>query len=130
MPWWTWIVIWIALLALSLVYVAALGFWLWRSAMRTLDAFEDAGARLGAYQRAKSGELAAVRRAEDAGEASLGGAPTPGWAVFASPEQMKDDYVNAKEARILARRLRRVARRTERGQLQSLSDITAVKDVG
>ncbi|WP_026554747.1 hypothetical protein [Arthrobacter sp. 35W] len=130
MPWWSWIVIWIALTALSLVYIALLGLWLWRRMMRTLSAFEDAGAQLGAYQRARAGELEALRRAAEKTAAEHGGTPSPGSAVFASPEQMKDDYVAAKDARISARRLRRVARRSERGQLQSLRDINALKDVG
>lgn len=54
----------------------------------------------------------------------------PGSAIFATPEKMKDDYLAAKEKRRFARLQRRVARRKERGQLQSLRDIQALQDVG
>ncbi len=52
----------------------------------------------------------------------------PGWAVFASPEQMKDEYTAAKAERVSRRRRVRVARRSERGQLQSWRDIESLRD--
>jgi hypothetical protein len=46
-----------------------------------------------------------------------------GAAVFASPEQMRHDYVTAKASRQEVRRQKRVKRKAERGQPQSLHDI-------
>ena len=123
MPWWSWIVIWVALIALALLYVVLLGLKVWRDATRTMRTFEETSARLGAYQRASTSEW-------EAKQPPAPERPAPGSAVFASPEQMKDDYLAAKEERRLARLQRRVARRKERGQLQSLRDIRALKDVG
>jgi hypothetical protein len=123
MPWWSWIVIWVALIALALLYVVLLGLKVWRDATRTMRTFEETSARLGAYQRQSVSEW-------EAKQLPVPERAAPGSAVFASPEQMKDDYLAAKEERRLARLQRRVARRKERGQLQSLRDITALKDVG
>lgn len=115
MPWWSWIVIWIALVALSLAYLLLLGIRVWRGFSATLKSFEDAGDRLGGYQRQKAAEYEALS-VERTG-------PPPGSAVFASPVQMKDDYTAAKAARVAERRRRRIARRAERGQPQSLRDM-------
>ncbi|HEV7167920.1 MAG TPA: hypothetical protein VGN49_08130 [Micrococcaceae bacterium] len=115
MPWWSWIVIWIALVALSLLYVALLGIKVWRDFRKTAKSLETAGNRLREHGQARRAEL----------EAQLAPAMprVQGVAVFASPEQMKDDYTAAKAARVSQRRRRRVARRAERGQPQSLRDI-------
>jgi hypothetical protein len=115
MPWWSWIVIWIALVALSLLYVVLLGIKVWRDFRTTAKSLEASGNRLRKHARARRAEL----------EAQLAPAMprSQGVAVFASPEQMKDDYTAAKAARVSQRRRRRVARRAERGQPQSLRDI-------
>lgn len=123
MPWWSWIVIWVALIALALLYIVLLGLKVWRDASRTMRAFEETSASLSDYRHAKAAEWDA--KAPIAPEHA-----PPGSAVFASPEQMKDDYLAAKGARRIGRLTRRVARRKERGQLQSLRDIRALKDVG
>ncbi|WP_240630052.1 hypothetical protein [Specibacter cremeus] len=115
-------------MALAALYVVLLGIKVWRDAAKTMRAFDAAGERLGDYQRAR-----AARLAEDAAAATRINAPArdaPGSAVFATPEDMKDDYTAGKAARKLGRIGRRVARRTKRGQLQSLRDIDALKDVG
>ncbi|ALE06004.1 hypothetical protein AL755_11840 [Arthrobacter sp. ERGS1:01] len=123
MPWWSWILIWVALLALSLLFVVLLGLKLWRDAGKTMKTFTAVSDDLSAYW---------ARREQSLAEAHVTEVRTavPGAAVFATPEQMKDDYVAAKDERRFARLQRRVARRKERGQLQSLRDIRALEDVG
>ena len=123
MPWWSWILIWIALIALSLLFVVFLGFKLWHGATATMRTFRAVTAERGAYWDA-SLERARVEHVTE------GRATIPGSAVFATPEKMKDDYLAAKEERRFVRLQRRVARRKERGQLQSLRDIEALEDVG
>lgn len=122
MPWWSWIVIWVALVALALLFVVLMGLKVWRDGTKTLHAVTAVGDELSAYwadrERAAAQKPTVVRTA------------VPGAAVFATPEQMKDDYLAAKEERRFARLQRRVARRKERGQLQSLRDINALEDVG
>ncbi|MFI5085349.1 MAG: hypothetical protein ACHP7K_05410 [Actinomycetales bacterium] len=120
MPWWFWIILWVALLALSLLYVAALGLRLWRQLVAAKRALEGAGGRLAAYRTERAEALRAAAPAAGDGGAER---PSPGAAVFASPDQMKDDYTAAKAARQSARRRRRVALRTARGQLRSLRDV-------
>lgn len=125
MPWWSWIVIWIALVALSLLYVGLLGVKVFRDATRTMRAFSDAGASLGEYQRLSVERLDARPAPEPAG-----GELAPGAAIFAEPEALKAEYLAGRQARRQERVVRRVARRAERGQLQSLRDIETLKDVG
>ena len=45
MPWWSWIVIWIALIALSLLFFGVLGLRLYRQAMITLRELSEAADR-------------------------------------------------------------------------------------
>jgi hypothetical protein len=123
MPWWSWILIWIALVALSLLFIAFLGWKVWRGVSATAHTFSEVSAEREAYwdqslERAKVQHVTEPRTT------------VPGSAIFATPEEMKDDYVAAKEERRFARLQRRVARRKERGQLQSLRDIEALQDVG
>lgn len=123
MPWWSWILIWTALVAVSLLFLAFLAWKLWRGATAVMrDATAVSGERSGYW--AQSMDRATVGRVTEEPAAA------PGSAVFATPEKMKDDYLAAKEQRRLVRLQRRVARRKERGQLQSLRDITALQDVG
>lgn len=118
MPWWSWIVIWIALAALSLAYVLLLGIKTWRGFSTVLKSFEETGNRLTDYRDRKTAELAdEVAQTQPAQERAL-----PGAAVFISPEQLKDDYAAAKAARQSRRRESRISRRAARGQLQSLRD--------
>lgn len=123
MPWWSWIIIWIALIALSLLFMLFLGWRIWRGVSATARTFSDVSAEREAYW-AQSMERATVEHVTEARTV------IPGSAIFATPEEMKDDYLAAKEERRFARLQRRVARRKERGQLQSLRDIEALHDVG
>src|ERR671920_47403 len=47
MPWWTWILIWIALIALSLLFYLVLGIRLFRKFMVTVRELGAAGEKLG-----------------------------------------------------------------------------------
>ena len=115
MPWWSWIVLWIALAALSLLYIVLLGIKVWRDFRLTAKSLDAAGVRMRKHRRTRAAELEDQRAPQEV--------RTQGVAVFASPEQMKDDYTAAKAARASRRRRRRVARRAERGQPQSLRDV-------
>ncbi|POH73333.1 hypothetical protein [Arthrobacter glacialis] len=123
MPWWFWILLWIALIALSLLFMAFLGLKLWRQASATMRTFTDVSDERAAYWDQQLSKATVEHVTEER-------TVVPGSAVFASPEEMKDDYLATKEERRFARLQRRVARRKERGQLQSLRDIEALLDVG
>jgi hypothetical protein len=115
MPWWSWIVIWIALVALSLLFFVVLGVRLFRKFMTTTRELGDAAERLSRFPSAPADPDAA---------GPAGGFPGgPDAAVFASPARVLHDYRAAKIARQEARRLRRVQRKADRGQPQSLRDI-------
>ncbi|MGO4190394.1 hypothetical protein AB4Y67_01880 [Arthrobacter sp. YAF17] len=129
MPWWSWIVIWIALVALSLLFFVVLGVRLYRQFMAAAKELGEAGERFSAIPSGPGtfGSTAVhVGRVgsdgDDAGDGS-GPLPEPGSAVFASPVQMGHDYRASKFARREARRRRRVQRKTDRGQPQRLRDI-------
>lgn len=110
-------------MALSLLFIVVMGLKLWRDATKTMHGVGQTREALGAHWDEQA--RAAAKRSVPAPRTTI-----PGAAVFATPEQMKDDYLAAKEARQFVRRQRRVARRKERGQLQSLRDIRALEDVG
>ncbi|MEJ1193369.1 hypothetical protein [Pseudarthrobacter sp. CCNWLW207] len=110
MPWWSWILIWIALVAVSVLFYVLLGIRLFRQFMATLKDLGAAGEKLGHFSPAPAPIQAPP-------------ATLPGAAVFASPVQMRHDYHTSKSARREDRRLRRVQRRTDRGQRQSLGDL-------
>lgn len=122
MPWWSWIVIWIALVALSLLFFVVLGARLFRQFMATVKELEAAGERFSAFQ-------STAGHAENAGTGGIDGTEDsgsplePGSAVFASPVQMGHDYRASKHARQEARRQRRIQRKADRGQPQRLRDI-------
>ncbi|MDR6636632.1 hypothetical protein [Paenarthrobacter nitroguajacolicus] len=113
MPWWFWILLWIALIALSLLLHVTLGYRLFRKFMTTVHELADAGKRFS--------NLPPVPKTSDVETAA--DRPEPGSAIFASPEQMRHDYLTAKASRQEVRRQKRVKRKAERGQPQSLHDI-------
>jgi hypothetical protein len=118
MPWWSWIVIWIALVALSLLFFGVLGIRLFRQFMATVKDLEQAGDRFSTFP-----SVARDAGDADAAPGSSSTAPDPGSAVFASPVQMGHEYRAAKLARQETRRRRRVQRKLERGQPQRLHDL-------
>jgi hypothetical protein len=115
MPWWSWILIWVALVSLSLLFFVLMGVRLFRQFMATVKELGEAGHKL------TSLPVAPAASAGAAGPDVVGVAP--GMAPFASPHQVQHDYHVSKEARREARRQRRVRRKSERGQPQSLRDI-------
>lgn len=124
MPWWSWIVIWIALVALSLLFFGVLGLRLYRQATTTLEELTEAAERFSqvpSFADPGSGHTAAD--ADAPGGADAAPRPEPGSAVFASPARMRHDYHASKFSRQNARRLRRIQRKKDRGQPQALRDI-------
>ena len=111
MPWWSWILIWVALVAVSLLFYVLLGIRLFRQFMATMKDLSAAGEKLG--------HLNPV----DVRESTGTGQPLPGSAVFASPAAMRHDYEASKSARREDRRRRRVQRKKDRGQPQALGDL-------
>ena len=111
MPWWSWILIWVALVALSLLFYVLLGIRLFRQFMATVKDLGAAGEKLGHL-----GPMAMP-------DASDPATPPPGAAVFASPTLMRHDYEASKSSRREMRRQRRVQRKKDRGQPQALGDL-------
>jgi hypothetical protein len=112
MPWWSWILIWVALAALSLLFYVLLGIRLFRQFMATVKDLSAAGEKLGH-----------IAPAEQAAASPHAAGPRPGTAVFASPAVMRHDYEASKSSRREQRRLRRVQRKADRGQPQALGDL-------
>ena len=123
MPWWSWILIWIALVALSLLFFGVLGVRLYRQFMTALNELGDAADRLSRLSSPSGTD--AGSETDDGDASATGGAPRPqpGDAVFASPALMRHHYHASKISRQNARRLRRIQRRKDRGQPQALRDI-------
>ncbi|WP_427169560.1 hypothetical protein [Arthrobacter sp. 92] len=122
MPWWSWILIWIALVALALLFYVLLGIRLFRQFMAVT---KDLGAAAERFAPAahpwESTALATPGPGTAAGPET--NHPVPGSAVFASPAQMRHDYLTSKSSRREERRQRRVQRKAVRGQPQALRDI-------
>lgn len=113
MPWWSWIAIWIALIALSLLLFVLLGIRLFRQFMAVMRDVSAAGDKLAQTQ-------ATLPDVETPGDAAQ---PEPGWAVFASPAKVRHDYHTSKSSRRELRRQRRMQRKRLRNQPQSLRDL-------
>ncbi|WP_427131644.1 hypothetical protein [Pseudarthrobacter sp. S9] len=121
MPWWSWIVIWIALVALSLLFFVMLGIRLFRQFMTTLKELGEAGER---FTHLPSRPHTSDPDTGSTGTgATAGPRPEPGAAVFASPARVRHDYHSSKKSRQDDRRLRRIQRKKDRGQPQALRDI-------
>jgi len=119
MPWWSWILIWVALVSLSLLFFVVMGVRLFRQFMATVKELGEAGDKL---TRLPVPAAVAGGASDPGSEPDVTGVG-PGMAPFASPHQIRHDYHASKEARREARRQRRVRRKAERGQPQSLRDI-------
>jgi hypothetical protein len=112
MPWWSWILIWVALVSLSLLFFVLMGVRLFRQFMATVKDLGAAGEKLGH-----------IAPAEQPAASPHTAGPRPGSAVFASPAVMRHDYEASKSSRQEQRRLRRVQRKADRGQPQALGDL-------
>ena len=119
MPWWSWILIWVALVSLSLLFFVLMGIRLFRQFMATVKELGEAGDKLTRLPVPAAVSGSASDPAPDPDIVGI----APGLAPFASPHQVRHDYHASKEARREARRQRRIRRKAERGQLQSLRDI-------
>lgn len=116
MPWWSWILLWVALVAVSLLFYGVLGVRLFRKFMATVKDLGTAGGKLGHLAPLPEAARTAVPgSAEERAPA--------GSAVFASPADMRHDYEASKSSRREERRLRRVQRKKDRGQPQALADL-------
>ena len=112
MPWWSWILIWVALVAVALLFYVLLGIRLFRQFMATVKDLSAAGDKLG--------HLGPVELPEEPVDQTR---MLPGSAVFASPALMRHDYEASKSSRREERRLKRVQRKADRGQPQALGDL-------
>jgi hypothetical protein len=115
MPWWSWILIWTALVAVSALFYVLLGIRLFRKFTATMRELGQAGDRFGRRSPAPA--------ATGSGDAGRQTQPVPGSAVFVPASQMRHEYTASKAARRELRRQRRVQRKADRGQPQALRDI-------
>lgn len=116
MPWWSWIVIWVALAIAALLYLGALGYWLFRRFLAATDDLQVAMDRLSVAPSAAVGDGTADT-VDTTTERDLG--------IFTDPIEARRHYDATRQARRDARRRRRMARKVERGQPQSLRDLRA-----
>lgn len=113
MLWWMWIVLWVALVAVSVIFLVVVGFGVFRRGMRTLGEFGEAMDRFDVNVPADADNAPVA--------ASVPGIPVP--AVFSAPVDVRAARESAKLRRIDDRRSRRVGRRDRRGQPQLLQDM-------
>ena len=107
MPWWSWILIWVALTVVALAFYALIGYRLFRQFMAVLGEVQTAGSRF-SFTPAASPVLPGA-----------GAGP----AIFDNPEAARQRYEDGKAARKDARRERRVERRRLREQPRAWRDI-------
>ncbi|MCC9196693.1 hypothetical protein QNO08_09270 [Arthrobacter sp. zg-Y820] len=108
MPWWSWILIWAALIVAAAAFYALIGWRIFRKLMATLREAETAVSSLAVSAPA------AAPPAEKSPDAELG--------IFADPILVKVRYEEGKEARQAGRRERRISRRLANGQPRALRD--------
>lgn len=106
MPWWSWIVIWVAVTAVALLLYVLIGIRLFRKFMAVLGEVQSAGSRLSFAPPAPS---------------PVAADSLP--AVFLDPAAARRRYEDGKAERKEARRERRVERRHLRGQPRAWRDI-------
>ncbi|KNC19514.1 hypothetical protein AC792_05970 [Arthrobacter sp. RIT-PI-e] len=113
MLWWMWIVLWVAVVAVSVIVLALVGFRVFRKGMRTLRDFGEATDRLQVPVPSDDGGRPA--------SAHVPGITVP--AVFSDPESVRAAREMARDRRVDGRRSRRVQKRVDRGQPQLLRDM-------
>ncbi|UWX95782.1 hypothetical protein N2K95_08705 [Arthrobacter zhaoxinii] len=107
MPWWSWILIWLALAASAAGFYALIGYRLFKRFLGILREFEAASAKLSfnAPDTVKSTVVDEVPA-----------------GIFTEPAQARKAYDAGKTARSEARRRRRVERRMAKGQPRAWRD--------
>lgn len=113
MIWWMWVVLWVAVVALGVIFLAVVGFRVFRRGARTLREFGEAMDRFEVTTAGNDGDVAS--------HPGVPGIPVP--AVFADPEEVRAARGAAKLRRIGDRRSTRVLRRADRGQPQLIHDM-------
>ncbi|MCU1632253.1 MAG: hypothetical protein JWM61_905 [Micrococcaceae bacterium] len=113
MLWWMWIVLWVALVAVSVIFLVAVGFRVFRRGMRTLGEFGEAMDRLEMNVPPDDGVTTSAL--------GVPGIAVP--AVFSAPRDVRAARELAKTGRLDDRRSRRVRKRVLRGQPQLLQDM-------
>jgi hypothetical protein len=113
MLWWMWIVLWVALLAVSVIFLVVVGFGVFRRGMRTVGEFGEAMDR---FEMNMPADDDARNR-----PAGVPGIPVP--AVFSAPEEVRAAREAAKIRRLDDRRSRRVRKRDRSSQPQLLQDM-------
>lgn len=108
MPWWSWILIWAALVVAAAAFYALIGWRIFRKFMSTLREAESAASALAVSVPAAAAPLAA--------------APDRELGIFEDPILVRARYEEGKEARKLRRRERRVSRRMSNNQPRALRD--------
>ena len=117
MLWWMWIVLWVAVVAVSVIFLVVVGFRVFRRGVRTLGEFGEAMDRL---------EVNTGHGENDGGPGRIYAGGVPGIivpAVFSDPEDVRAAARAAQADRRLGRRSRRVLERSRRGQPQLLQDL-------
>jgi hypothetical protein len=108
MPWWSWILIWSALVVAAAAFYALVG---WRVFRRLMAALREAEAALSSLAVSVP---APVPSAVQTPERELG--------IFVDPILARARYEEGKEARREQRRERRITRRIASGQPRALRD--------
>ncbi|WP_461168665.1 hypothetical protein [Arthrobacter sp. Z1-15] len=109
MPWWSWILIWSALVVAAAAFYALVG---WRIFRKLMSVLKEAQAAASALAVSAPGPAAAA--VAEAPERELG--------IFTDPVLARASYEDGKEARKEVRRERRVNRRLAQGQPRALRD--------
>ena len=108
MPWWSWILIWLALAAGAAGFYALIGYRLFQRFLGVLREAETASAKLSFS-------------APDTVSSTVVPDEVPG--IFTEPADARKSYEAGKAARREARRVRRIERRTAKGQPRAWRDI-------
>lgn len=115
LPWWFWALLWTVLVLATLLCAVMAGIKLFRQGMNVLGVLGDATDQIG-EEFAKEGTVVQYtpnpRRYPHGTD-----------ATHADPQKVKKLRDKGKAERIEARRVRRVTRRTERGQAQNMQDL-------
>ncbi|MCC3271468.1 hypothetical protein MUK71_08870 [Arthrobacter zhangbolii] len=108
MPWWSWILIWLALAAGAAAFYALIGYRLFQRFLGILREFETASAKL-SFSVPETVSSTVVEEG--------------GGGIFMEPATARTSYEAGKAARRDARRQRRIERRTAKGQPRAWRDL-------